>query len=181
MFFTFQFLNPLLHPQYSCPVLFSSSYHTAIYHHFPLDPFRAFRSLIRTPIASLSARVRTLLIGHRYSVFLAYFRQDVQSSDHEILGIVSSLPGPPPIGAFIGLSHSRLPVHSLNFLEDVIAAHRIQKCLVHSHNLPMPAVRGIINRALAAGHVSVELLPPGATAVESFKPLVVVTSLAPRL
>lgn len=127
------------------------------------------------------ARIRTFIIGCDYIVFHCYWRYWAQSTDKEICGFVYPFNDKPPIKLFKGVPRIELPVFSLSKLEKAIIKHRIEKCALQLVNISMPDLQSIINRILSTGSCSIELLPLNPLRIKTFKPLISIASLAPRL
>lgn len=126
-------------------------------------------------------RTRILIIGRDYPMFHVYWRPDIQSPEREICGFVYVSDEEPPIHSFKGTGKTPIRVFPLIDLEKEITRLRIQKCLIQAQNVAMPKLTSVIHRILAVGRCEIEFIPPAKIALRSFKPIVVVSSLAPAL
>ena len=126
-------------------------------------------------------RNRTLMIGKDFPMFHLYWRPEIQSPEREICGFVYVCDGDPPVEKFKGTGKAPIPVYRLDDLEKEINHLRIQKCLIQVQNIPMPALNSVIHRILATGRSEIEFIPPKTISLRSFKPTIVVSSLAPGL
>lgn len=126
-------------------------------------------------------RTRTLILGCDYPTFHLYWRYYSQLQDREIVGFVYCFDGDIPIKNFKGIYKHPHSVYPLQKLETTILEKRIQKCVIQVQNIPMPKVQSIINRILSTGTCGFEFIPTGALVVKSFKPIIAITSLAPKL
>ena len=126
-------------------------------------------------------RYRTLIIGCDFSILHAYWRAISQSQDRDIQGIVYTEPGKPPISLFKGFTKTPIKVFKLDKLEKAISQKRIQHILFQGQNIEMSKAKSIINRIMAVGHCTLEFLPLKGQSLKCFKPVIVVSSLAPGI
>lgn len=126
-------------------------------------------------------RIRTLVLGCDFPIFHTYWRTYAQNKNADIIAFVYCLPDPPPIPNFKGIYQEPLKFYSLVELEHVIQYERIQKCILQVSGVPMLQVQSLINRIVATGQADIEFTPPQSMSIRSFKPLIVISSIAPRL
>ena len=127
-----------------------------------------------------SARTRVLIIGCDYQVFHLYWRYYSQKQDYEMCGFIAYNCETVPVKSFKGYMKNPHSVFHISNLEKIIEEKRIKKCLIHVQNAPIPNMQSIINRILSTGTCSVEFLPRKSLIVKSFKPVITITSLAPK-
>lgn len=133
-------------------------------------------------MATFAARTKVLIFGNDYQIFHCYWRADIQSPEREIVGFIYSTPcEKPPITQFRGVSKTPLQVYPLSELEDAIHKLRVKKCLLLLQNHGMNDVQSVINRIIAVGSCDIEFIPPMSLGIRAFKPIIVVSSLAPAL
>ncbi|EAX88774.1 hypothetical protein TVAG_477770 [Trichomonas vaginalis G3] len=132
-------------------------------------------------MATQSPRTRTLILGCDFSTFHIYWRYFAQAQDREVVGFVYCEDGEPPIRHFKGIYKHPHSIYSLRSLERTIVEKRIQTCVIQAQNIPMPVVQSLINRILSTGTCGFEFLPKASLVVKSFKPVITLTSLAPKL
>ncbi|OHT11991.1 hypothetical protein TRFO_18376 [Tritrichomonas foetus] len=128
-----------------------------------------------------NSQSRTLILGCDFPTFHSYWRNYSHTQENDVIGFVYCLPGPPPIQSFRGASHDPIEVFGLDDLENVIQDKHIKKCEIQVSGLSIPQVHSILNRVISTGTCSVEFLPPKEIAIRSFKPLIVISSIAPRI
>jgi len=128
-----------------------------------------------------SSRYRTLILGCEYSTFHIYFRSIVQNPQYDFCGFVHCFDGPPPIRFLKGTGpRSVFPVFALENLEKAIFDKHVQKCVILSQSIPMSIVSSLINRIISTGKCGVEFLPTKNLLMNPYKPLISITSLAPK-
>lgn len=132
-------------------------------------------------MATQTTRTRTLIVGCDFPTFHIYWRYFAQAQDREVIGFVYCGQGDPPIRHFKGIYKHPHSVYTLRSLEKTIIEKRIQKCVIQAQNIPMPIVQSIINRILSTGQCGFEFLPKSTLIVKSFKPVIALTSIAPKL
>ena len=126
-------------------------------------------------------RFRTLILGCDYPTFLSYLRYFSQIQENEIIGFVHCFDEDPPLKR-INYSNKISPaISALKNLEKTIEDKKIHKCLFHVHNIPMKDLQAIINRVLSTGKCIIEFIPQNALLVRSFKPIITITSLVPKI
>ena len=91
------------------------------------------------------------------------------------------LPTKPPITHFKGPSTDILEIYPLDQLEKAIHDKKIQKCEMQIRGLSMSDLRSIINRIISTGSCSIEFFPPRKYSFSSCKPVIAITSLAPKI
>jgi hypothetical protein len=127
---------------------------------------------------SQTQRRRTLLVGSDLAIFYAYVRHHSETSD-EICAFLHCTCDPPPFPLFQGVSRRPLRVYPLRKLETVVAALRIQRAVLIPQNLPTAALQAIVYRITAIRSCQIEFTPHDVAKVDSFKPIIAITSLGP--
>ena len=128
-----------------------------------------------------SPRSRTLILGADYTTFHLYWRYYSQVQDQEIVGFIYCGEDELPVQYFKGIYKTPHRIHPLNNLYHLIKTKRIQRCVIQAQNLSIPKVQSIIHIILSTGTCSFEFLPKTSLVVRSFKPIITISSLAPKL
>lgn len=125
-----------------------------------------------------TAKSRNLIIGCDFTAIHSYMRNYSQDSD--VIGFVYCNPNPPPITHFKGPSGELLHVYPLDQLEKVIYDHKIQRCEMQTRGIRMTETQSIINRIMSTGTCSIEFISPNKYSFNSLKPIIAITSVAPK-